>query len=450
MKQPISVVLLCSGTSSRMFPFSNKFLFEFFGKSIFRYQLEIILQQKNIHHIFVVTNKKNRTIIESEIDQYFSSYQHKITCTLQENMSNGMKGGVLSVEKYFPKTDSILIISSNDMVESWFLKDFLEKDTSSHICGKLCGKTVDRYFPGGYLEIDSEENVKKIIEKPGEGNEPSNLINIVIHWFRDASKIFHLLHTVNNTKDDAYEVMIQHLIDSEQQNNSSLRSIPYNGQWQALKYPWHILDMKDFFFTTQPNTKNTYTVYKPTDCFISPNAVLNTENGNIIIEKGVKIFDFAVISGPCYIGKNSIIGNHSLLRESHIGANCCIGQGSEIARSYLRNTVFTHQSYIGDSVVDNNVNFGAGCKTGNLRHDSGEISVVVKNTRIKSGKNKLGIFCGSNARFGINSSFAPGIIIGKNCWSYPHLYIHKNIQENAFIKPSKQSLTLDIQTNTKI
>ena len=190
-----SAVLLCSGTSSRMFPFSNKFMFEFLGKSVFRSQMENLLQQKTINEIFIVTNSENKETIEAEISKYFSDiskFQKKITCTIQENLSNGMKDGVLSVENNFPQNDNILIISSNDMVENWFLTDFLEKNTSPQICGKLCGKTVENYFPGGYLEIDSEKNVQKIIEKPGEGNEPSNLINLVIHWFQDSKKVFEL------------------------------------------------------------------------------------------------------------------------------------------------------------------------------------------------------------------------------------------------------------------
>ncbi len=456
-KPNTSAVLLCSGTSSRMFPFSNKFMFEFFGKSIFRYQMENLLSQKTINEIFVVTNLENKQQIESEISEYFSDFQKfqkKITCTIQENLSNGMKDGVLSVEKVFNKKNNILIISSNDMVENWFLTDFLEKDTSSQICGKLCGKVVDNYFPGGYLEIDSEKNVKKIIEKPGEGNEPSNIINLVIHWFKDSKKVFELLKIVNNSEDDAYELMIQELINTgtenitEEKKKKFVKSIEYNGLWQALKYPWHILDMQNFMFKTQNNKNiNTYSIETNENCFISENAVLNCSNGNIIIEEGVKIFDFAVISGPCFIGKNSIIGNHSLIRDSHIGENCCIGQGTEIARSYLRNNVFTHQSYIGDSVVDNNVNFGAGCRTGNLRHDCGEVFVLVKNQGVNSGKTKLGIFCGSDSKFGINTSFAPGICVGKNCWSYPHLFLQKNIKENAFIKPIKTNVELDIREN---
>ncbi len=429
-----SALLLCSGTSSRMNPFENKFLFEFNGKSLLRHQLENILLQKNIEEIFIICNSKNISIIKKQIDTFFSSEQKNITCVLQEKVYEGMKGGVLSVEKSWKTKNAILIISSNDMLENWFLSDFLQEESYSQIDGKICGKTVEKYFPGGYLELDSEKNVKTIIEKPGEGNEPSNMINLVFHWFKNSQQVFSILKSRDNSNDDAYEQMIQELINE----GNKIKAFEYKGKWQSLKYPWHILDMKDFFCSSIKKQ------HISKDAFISKNAVIN---GNVIIESGVKIFDFSVIQGPCYIGKNTIIGNNSLVRESYIGENSCIGQGSEIARSYLRNNVFTHQSYIGDSVVDNNVNFGAGCRTGNLRHDSGEVGVLVKNEIINSGKNKLGIFCGANGKFGVNTSFSPGVTIGKNCWSYPQVIFSTNIKENSFIKQKKENLEYDIREN---
>jgi len=348
-----------------------------------------------------------------------------------------MKGGILSVEKNFPKEHSILILSSNDMVENWFLQEFLEEKTFSQTLGKICGKKVSHYFPGGYLELESEKKIKTIQEKPGEGNEPSDLINLVIHWFKDTEKIFNSLKKQDNKKDDAYEQCIQSLI----QEGEVLEAVEYKGEWQSLKYPWHILDMKSFFLQTLSNS------FISNSAYVSPQAVIN---GPVYIEEGVKILDFAVLQGPCFIGKNSIIGNHSLVRESHIGKNCCIGHGTEIARSYLRNKVFTHQSYIGDSVVDNDVNFGAGCKTGNLRHDGGEVSILVKNNFLKSGKNKLGMFCGANSKFGVQNTFSPGVKIGKNCWTFPQVFIQKDIDENSFIKPKKEFLEYDIRKNKSL
>ena len=429
-----SAILLCSGTSSRMKPLSNKIFFEYLGKSILERQIENLLQKKEISQIFLVGNAENSEKIQALVQKKFPNHTENIHFTLQENQSDGMKGGVLSVENFFSNNESLLVISSNDIVENYFLGDFLQSKSFPQVDVKICGKKVDKYFPGGYLEINSEKDVKSIIEKPGKGNEPSDVINLVFHWFKDSRNFFDILKNQNNNNDDAYELALQKIFESEKQ----CKAVEYSGEWRSLKYPWHHLDMMNFFLN-QIEGKN---ISK--DAYISENASIS---GNVIIEEGAKIFDFSVISGPAYIGKNTIIGNHSLVRNSHIGEDSCIGQGTEVARSYLRNSVFTHQSYIGDSVIDSNVNFGAGCRTGNLRHDRKNIFVIVKNSPIDSGKNKLGIFCGSNVQFGINTSFFPGISIGNNSQLFPHLLLSQNIPENSFVKQKKENIELDIRKN---
>jgi bifunctional UDP-N-acetylglucosamine pyrophosphorylase/glucosamine-1-phosphate N-acetyltransferase len=434
--QKTSCILLCSGTSSRMHPLSDKIFFTYLGKTILEWQIENILQQKNINKIFLVGNTKNHEKIQKIVESKFDKQKEKFFYTIQKEQKEGMKGGVLSVEKIFPNNDSALIMSSNDIVENWFLEDFLSEKPFPQVDVKICGKKVEKYFPGGYIEIDSEKNVKSIIEKPGAGNEPSDMINLVFHWFKNTSEFFSLLKNKNNSNDDAYEQTLQLLFSSEK----TCKAIEYTGQWKSLKYPWHHLDMMDFFLG-KIEGKN---ISK--DAYISENVSIS---GDVIIESGVKIFDFAVISGPVFIGKNTIIGNHSLVRESSIGEDCCIGHSTEIVRSYLRDSVFTHQSYIGDSVIESNVNFGAGCRTGNLRHDKKNIEVFVKNKKINSGKNKLGIFCGNNVQFGINTSFFPGILIGSDSQLFPNITINKNIPNTSFVKPFSENTTLDIRENTQ-
>ena len=432
-----SAILLCSGTSSRMKPLSDKIFFEYLGKSILERQIENLLAQKNISQVFLVGNLQNKIKIETLVEEKFNNYKENIHFCTQENQNDGMKGGVLSVENFFSADESLLVMSSNDIVENWFLEEFLSPKGFPHVDVKICGKTVDKYFPGGYLEINPEKDVQSIVEKPGEGNEPSNIINLVFHWFENSREFFTLLKNKDNNNDDAYELALQELFESEK----VCKAIEYTGEWKSLKFPWHHLDMMDFFLGQIQGQ------HISQDAQISENTSIT---GNVIIEEGVKIFDFSCISGPAYIGKNTIIGNHSLVRNSHIGSNSCIGQGTEVARSYLRENVFTHQSYIGDSVIDSNVNFGAGSRTGNLRHDGKNISVMVKNISLDSGKDKLGIFCGSDVQFGINTSFFPGISIGANSQLFPHLLLTHNIPANSFVKQYAKNTALDIRENTKV
>jgi len=373
-----------------------------------------------------------------------------------------MMGGVLSIADDFPNHHALLVVSSNDFVENFCINSIISqwKESSSEIF--ICGKKVHSYFPGGYLELKNEKFVEKITEKPGEGNEPSDMINLVFHLFTQPQKLFaELVHIssslplitplirgvgglwipdeggkTKNTRatDDAYETALQNLFSS----GVPTEVVPYSGFWQALKYPWHHLDMTDYFLSTI------------TEKYINPSALIAKTaviNGNVIIEEGVKIFDFAVINGPAYIGKNTIIGNHALIRGSIVGENCGIGHTTEIARSYIRNGVSAHQSYIGDSVIENDVNFGAGTRTGNLRHDEGKILAVVKGEKVNSHKTKLGLFCGSGVKIGINTSFAPGTSVGKNSFLSPGMCITQNIPENSFVQRKFRKEEVEICEN---
>ncbi len=69
---------------------------------------------------------------------------------------------------------------------------------------------------------------------------------------------------------------------------------------------------------------------------------------------------------------------------------------------------------MGDSIIGNNVNIGAGSKVANLRHDHTNIRVMMKGKLIDSGRKKLGVVIGDGSRLGINTSIYPGRIIPSN------------------------------------
>ena len=176
---------------------------------------------------------------------------------------------------------------------------------------------------------------------------------------------------------------------------------------------------------------------------------------NVYLDEGVRVLDNAVIQGPAYIGKNTIIATGALVRGSHIGSNCVIGFGSEVARSYVGEGVWTHTNYVGDSIIGNNVSFGSGAVTGNLRLDEKPIGVVIQNAKspqgekINSHRTKLGLITGNNIRAGINTSFMPGVKIGSNSCVGAGITVAQDIPENSFvtgkwelkIKPNRERIT---------
>ncbi len=424
-----TILLLAAGRSSRMEPLSNKIFAKYLGKELIVHQFEHILGA-GFEKFIIVGNEININKLKSLIKP---NKKVMVDFVVQPDLNEGIKGAVLSAQKKINSKEPIIIISSNDYVEKTAYKKLLEeaKKTNNEII--IIGKTVDKYFPGGYLELNSKKQIKKIVEKPKPGQEPSNLVALMVQYFKNPQNLMETYQKVTNQHDDAHEQAMQILFD--QKINSSV--VEYQGCWQAIKYPFHQLVL----------TTRALDLIKKT--FIHPKAEVSKKasiNGNCYIEEGVKIFDFAVIQGPCYIGKNTIIGNHSLVRNSHIGENCVIGSGCDICRSYFSSHVWTHQNFIGDSIIESNVSFGAGARTANLRLDEENIEMTIKGNRINSNSNKLGAFIGKNSRIGINTSIMPGIKIGRNSFITSGIVVDKNIPEKSFIKKENKLL---IKSNFK-
>jgi bifunctional UDP-N-acetylglucosamine pyrophosphorylase/glucosamine-1-phosphate N-acetyltransferase len=122
-----------------------------------------------------------------------------------------------------------------------------------------------------------------------------------------------------------------------------------------------------------------------------------------------------------------------------LGKNVRIGNGVEIKNSIiLDDSTIGHLSYVGDSIIGKNCNFGAGTKVANLRFDNKKISMNIKGKKIQSNSRKLGVIMGDNVKTGINVSIMPGISIGENSWIGAHTLVNKDIPSNNILYYSNE------------
>lgn len=149
-----------------------------------------------------------------------------------------------------------------------------------------------------------------------------------------------------------------------------------------------------------------------------------------VIEKG------AFIKGPAIIGKNCFIAHGAYIRENVIiGDNVKIGHASEIKNSVILNgTHIAHFNYIGDSVIGNNGNFGAGAITANYRLDGKNVSVKHKSLKIDTQLLKFGAIVGDGTKIGVGVILNPGTVLGKNCIVYPLVNVFGTHKDNIIIK----------------
>ncbi len=153
---------------------------------------------------------------------------------------------------------------------------------------------------------------------------------------------------------------------------------------------------------------------------VSPQAYL-IKPELISIGKGSRVEAGAYIEGPCVVGENCEIRHGAYVRGGVVtGNHCVIGHATEVKHSiFLNGAKAGHFNYVGDSILGNGVNLGAGSKLANLRLDEKEIIIYLNNERIGTGLTKLGAIIGDGASLGCNCVTNPGTIIGKMAFCLP-------------------------------
>jgi bifunctional UDP-N-acetylglucosamine pyrophosphorylase/glucosamine-1-phosphate N-acetyltransferase len=138
--------------------------------------------------------------------------------------------------------------------------------------------------------------------------------------------------------------------------------------------------------------------------------------GNIQVGKGSRIEAGSYIIGPAIIGDDCEIGPNAYIRPStSVGNGCKVGSAVEVKNSIVMDmTKIPHLSYVGDSVIGERCNFGAGTKVANLRLDEKDVQVIVDGKKVSSGRRKLGVIMGDDVKTGINASIDVGTIIGED------------------------------------
>lgn len=158
------------------------------------------------------------------------------------------------------------------------------------------------------------------------------------------------------------------------------------------------------------------------------------ENPELIsIGKGTIIESGAFIRGPCIIGENCTIRHGAYIRGNLItGDKCVIGHDTEIKNCILLNGAqAAHFAYLGDSILGNRVNLGAGTKCANLKLDHSNIYIVIDGVKTDTGRHKLGAIIGDDAQLGCNSVSNPGTLIGKK------VFCHPCVNFGGYIPPGK-------------
>jgi bifunctional UDP-N-acetylglucosamine pyrophosphorylase/glucosamine-1-phosphate N-acetyltransferase len=158
------------------------------------------------------------------------------------------------------------------------------------------------------------------------------------------------------------------------------------------------------------------------------------------VAEGARIRSGTYIEGPCFIDKDADIGPNCYIRPStSIGKNVRVGNACEVKNSILMDgTHVGHLSYVGDSVLCEKCNLGAGTIIANLRFDDRSVKMIIKDRIVDSGRRKLGAILGDNVKTGIGTLLMPGVKVGSNSWVGAGIKVDRDIPANTVVsqKPS--------------
>lgn len=144
--------------------------------------------------------------------------------------------------------------------------------------------------------------------------------------------------------------------------------------------------------------------------------------GRLHLGRGVLVEGGVTIKGATVIGDQSEVRQGAYLRGYCLtGSGCVIGHCTEVKHSiYLNRAKAGHFAYLGDSILGNDSNLGAGTKFANLRFLAGTVSVRTPDGPVDTGRRKLGAILGDQVQTGCNSVTNPGTIMGRGALLMPN------------------------------
>jgi UDP-N-acetylglucosamine diphosphorylase/glucosamine-1-phosphate N-acetyltransferase len=198
---------------------------------------------------------------------------------------------------------------------------------------------------------------------------------------------------------------------------------------KAIHYPWDIVQLNDWAIRedfelltrkrkSQPVSR-TNRLINPKNIFVEKGAIvehsmLNASTGPIYIGRNAVIMEGCMIRGPFAMGEDA-----TLKMGAKIYGATTLGPGCVFGGEVKNSVVFgysnkAHDGYLGDSVVGEWCNMGAGTSNSNMKNNASEVRLWTPKGQIGAGM-KSGVMMGDYSRTAINTSINTGTVIGVCC-----------------------------------
>jgi UDP-N-acetylglucosamine diphosphorylase / glucose-1-phosphate thymidylyltransferase / UDP-N-acetylgalactosamine diphosphorylase / glucosamine-1-phosphate N-acetyltransferase / galactosamine-1-phosphate N-acetyltransferase len=207
-----------------------------------------------------------------------------------------------------------------------------------------------------------------------------------------------------------------------------LKEVVYDKEVRVLSYPWQITAFNDAELRTDfalltrarrsQKASKTNTLICPENIFMEKgvsmeHCILNATDGPIFIAKEAVLMEGCLVRGPFALGAGAVLKMGTrIYGATSLGPSCVVG-------GEIKNTVIfgysnkAHDGYLGDAVIGEWCNLGAGTSCSNVKNTGSAVKVWNQGAgQYMEAGQKCGLLMGDYSRCAINTSFNTGTVVG--------------------------------------
>lgn len=144
-------------------------------------------------------------------------------------------------------------------------------------------------------------------------------------------------------------------------------------------------------------------------------------DGPVAVGTDAVVESGTIIEGPVMLGAGARVGSNASIRgASFIGENARVGHAVEVENSVLLSgSAVGPLSYVADSILGEDVDFGAGSIVANCRHDRQPVSVTDGDERVSTGRRRFGVIAETGARTAVDTTVDAGVTLSARTRTQP-------------------------------
>ncbi|RLG81536.1 MAG: nucleotidyl transferase [Thermoprotei archaeon] len=418
----MKAIILAAGRGLRLRPITEtrpKALIPILCKPLLQWQLGALERSSNkVDEVIIVVNYLGERIKEF-VDRYSTNLRISI---VKQEEEKGTGDAVIKAVEDLDYDEEVLI-----MYGDVFLRDWRSIDKIIAMDGNVIAVTRVKN-PENYGVVVADKGLfRGIIEKPKK--PVTSTVNAGIYKLRVGDILEHRNVPISPRGEIEFTDIVNEI------GKKTRISVFDLGErsWIDIGFPWNIIEANKLALSELRHSINGVveswvTIKKPV--YIGENSLVRSGS---------------YIEGPVYIDDNVEIGPSARIRPYTVICKYArIGFSVEVKESVLMEHVHaSHLAYIGDSVICEYVNIGAGTMIANLRFDNKPVKVSIKGAKISSERRKFGTVIGGYAKTGVNVSIMPGVKIGSYAWIAPGAVVYRDVPPGKFYKVEKVEYILE-------